>query len=734
MNQESYSLKAFKKSDHADSNMKFSQFISPVPKISRQYLRLKAFLNSRQKRDNLFRSKQKKFPEQKVITKYFGKKVTYVNNSSKLLTSSGCYKYLKSITFTENENENCMYEAMIKSRIYEAMIKSLVDLVIFNQNLTLEESSFLKIVSRLKPSTKSESFNNFESWVSIPEKIRALIKHQNLKVGESAMPWQKNKEEDSVEDEDEEGEGGEEEENEDRDVEEDGDEDSEDNEKMEDWEISSASCRRIVRKNQPKKLKKRKRIPYLNTSLLAKRSLNILQLDLAGNSYWRYSNFREASSENQIINVLLDINQLVLTQLHLRVSVSPRFLKNLEELKPILEKVDLLGLDYKQDQAQEYRYNTVYRIEKYRYPTKDMIEMKHLFQNKKKVLEIYTGSSFSGFGSENIDMFEILNCCKSLKALYIKSVADPFMTNNRKYRSYQKNKDGENEVDKDESYAWTSNLTDLVLSFNYIYGGPHKFFDEFYSIIRRECHNLKTLELFEYEDIKEEDRTSINMETEGLEEITSLEELRLSTNGENMEYLREPLLKLQKLRKLCLDFKYAQEASSWDEYFPFDCLGNIKELRIKIYPDYKSEKWGERFIKKIHYLENLEALEIIDSSDNGITMKSFFDLIENLTLLKNLRSLDIKTTVTSLSSRYSEPLPEALEVCVRNKEEELLNNAKEILQSFFNSNKHMDRFYLGELEGFSFECIQFTNYKNTRLRRNFIHIYCRNKKCSFLNP
>jgi len=90
-----------------------------------------------------------------------------------------------------------------------------------------------------------------------------------------------------------------------------------------------------------------------------------------------------------------------------------------------------------------------------------------------------------------------------------------------------------------------------------------------------------------------------------------------------------------------------------------------------------------------------------------MTMKSFFNLIENLTLFKNLRLLDIRTTVRSLS--YSEAVPEALEVCVRNKEEELLNDTKKILQKFFNSNKHMDHFYLGELEGFGSEYIQFTN-------------------------
>ena len=133
MNQETYSLKSFKKSDHVDSKMKLAQFISPVPKVPRQYLRLRAFFNSRQKRDNLFRSKQKEFPEQKIITKYFGKKVTYVNNPSKLFTLSGCYKYFKSITFTEN-----------KSYMYEPIIKSLVGLVIFNQSLDVGGEHFLE--------------------------------------------------------------------------------------------------------------------------------------------------------------------------------------------------------------------------------------------------------------------------------------------------------------------------------------------------------------------------------------------------------------------------------------------------------------------------------------------------------------------------------------------------------------------------------------------------------------
>ena len=72
----------------------------------KQYLRPRAILNSTEKTDIFQSEEQKGLLEPNAIYEYFGKKVTYINKPSKLLTEASCYKYSKSVTFDEYKEKN----------------------------------------------------------------------------------------------------------------------------------------------------------------------------------------------------------------------------------------------------------------------------------------------------------------------------------------------------------------------------------------------------------------------------------------------------------------------------------------------------------------------------------------------------------------------------------------------------------------------------------------------------
>ena len=200
---------------------------------------------------------------------------------------------------------------------------------------------------------------------------------------------------------------------------------------------------------------------------------------------------------------------------------------------------------------------------------------------------------------------------------------------------------------------WAKNLRDVVLSVNTIQkegNYAYNLLDKLYPIIKKESHNLKTLELLSCEGGKEEINYCDNVEsklviaielpTKEIGGFALLEELKLTAESPwDLQRLGEELELLKSLQKLSVNFG-SHCSICWDSSFPFESLGYVKELRIKINPEC-SGSWGDRLIRKTEFLQNLNILKIIDTSKQKISIKTFSSLIKNLPTLFNIRSLHI---------------------------------------------------------------------------------------------
>ena len=133
---------------------------------------------------------------------------------------------------------------------------------------------------------------------------------------------------------------------------------------------------------------------------------------------------------------------------------------------------------------------------------------------------------------------------------------------------------------------------------------------------------------------------AIELPTKEIGEFALLEELKLIAESLwDLQRLGEQLELLKSLQKLSVNFG-GHCSICWDSSFPFESLGYVKELRIKINPEC-SGSWGDRLIRKTEFLQNLNILKIIDTSKQKISIKTFSSLIKNLPTLFNIRSLHI---------------------------------------------------------------------------------------------
>lgn len=684
MNSKNLPLKYEMKEAHADLAIKPN--ITPL-KFSKQYLRVRAFMTSKQRQAGLFQSgKQEELPEPNVFHKYFGKKVTYIKSIPKLLTSPTCYKYFKSVVFTEHVGRTY--------KLYKLSDNSLAGLVILHHPIMLRKDSFMRMIPRLKPSTRLESCCSFQSWALMPGKMKSQFKHQSL-MFEEMLPSLGN------------------------------------------------------RNKQPRE-------SFIPVALVTKKTLRTLHLDLVDNSSLgkiRRLGFREnqgfSKYEEEIFNILLKIDQLGLSQWYIRVPFSPKFLQKVERFQSIFEKIDFLGFHYDQQEGRIEEIDCPYDIKGYKYSTPNLNQLKHLTQNRKKVLDFYVKSLE---GEQKIDMFEILSYCKSLKGLYIKFLADdPFITekNKRYYKkesyNYGYNNDNDSndddaddhsdrkdkdtgaktsqlnkKVEPDRSNSWASNLSDVVLSLDYTkrsWCDPHVFYHEIFTIIKEKSSNLKTLEIFlcesrtvrhqYYHDDKR--YTELKAKLEGLEKITSLEELKLTISVRQYQDKPKLSFKLPNLKKLWLNFGDSRD-SNWDDGIQIDSLQKLKELRITIYPDFEGPKWGRQFVKNIPYLQNLEILEIINKGNlcqQAISFKTFCSLIKRLRLFKNLRSLTILAEIKSPLLIQEGEMPEEVEEYMHLGQEDTLGKMKTLVQDYVESNKALEYLSVGKFQGFSIEKIKY---------------------------
>ena len=189
--------------------------------------------------------------------------------------------------------------------------------------------------------------------------------------------------------------------------------------------------------------------------------------------------------------------------------------------------------------------------------------------------------------------------------------------------------------------------------------------------------------------------------------LKSLKEMTISTNLGDAATIGKAIKKLEKLEKLTVYIQRYDKASVWDDSFPFNDLKIIKELTVIILPDFKSKEWGVSLSNDLPNLKNLEALKICDKSDGMMLLKALNPLINSCKFLKNIKSVHIESEMKSLLLEKRGLLVEELEVCIRQKEEEVLHKALVSLNELTSSNKFLRSFYIGGFNGFDHTAIKY---------------------------
>ena len=641
--------------------------------IPKRYLRSKALFNSRNKPELFASTSNNQYYSELLLSKkHFGKKITFIRTTSKLLTSLSCYRYFKTIIFNQISQgyRECSYQLEILSK---------VGLVVLEKEVSVDNRSSQAILLRVKALTHFKGYYDTKILKKIPRKIQPFINSFSIFL----MGYE------------------------------------------------------LLQEFQEK----------LWTFLFSLKYLNKLNLKVILNKYQDQRKFR---------NIIKRVNQLNFPQYYISISCPITFFIE-ENLNLLLREIDFLGLTYLQNafyqQRSEPKIAGYEYFEFYEINDKDFLSQKeHLIKDKKKVLDFYIKSEY---GEEKIDLFSLLRNCKSLKGLYIKSLGDPFILSHDhnqtklfqigggmskffyllhqgyldrdsdfyhsaysklvkadaiKFKNcveYEDENENEYEHEHDnqglQQNSWGKNLTDLALNINFIHEEQEKKFDYLLSIMKKECPNIKVLDLFccetfhyfnAEEEYRDEDRESnILLKIKGLTKFTQIQDLTISMDNilQDMFELRQLLPQLKNLRKLCLNFRgRTVNYSTQRVLFPFDLIGNLKELKITSTRDFRNEKWREELITNFPNLKNLEVLEIHGCQEPIMSLEIFAAFIQNLPFLTKIRSLSIVTMIK-----------------INSEETGTIKVIKRLIQTYINSNKNLRKFLLGKFSGFGFDWIDF---------------------------
>ena len=649
--------------------------VVPSQKIITRYLQPRVFLTS--KRKNMVKglqSVEKTFHEQQVIKKYFGHKITFINTPKQLLRSSSRYQSIKSASFIQDPKTKPIH--------YHTSILSINDHLMLTNEFLIRKKDFIRVVVRMKPLVKLENTAHLKNWVSFPNRIKYRIQHQSFR----SCPKQEREEDD-------------------------------DNESQNERE----NCLRYSYEGEK-----------FDSGVLFSRMKNLKSLDLDLRDF--------CLSSKELLAFLKNLKQSKLSQWYISISVKPCFLNKAKELEFILREIDFLGFQFEQTGQYIIYYDRGTEVEGYKYSTLPLDRKRYLIEKRYKVLDIFIKTDFH---NTKVGFLQFLDYCVSLKGLFIKVLGNPILDelnsddededeDEARIERSDEEDEGNSNLDinyiakkmkksqsqkKTESNLWAKNLKDAVLCFNFIEDEYDNFFNRILKTLENDCPRLKTFELFScstitfikdyYDNEEEEVETTINNISSLLFQISSLEELTLSTNLRYAKGLGKAIKIYKALERLTVNVLKCDETSAWDDYFPFKDLGNIKELTIIIRPDFMSKDWGIKLAKNLSNLEKLEVLKIQDESKGMMSLKALDLFVKNLKPQKNIKSVYIRTRIKSLLVLNKETLHEELEICIKEKEEEILQKVQRDLDDLIKSNQLLRNFYIGKLIGFKYKAIKY---------------------------
>ena len=704
------SSKAFKEPNLNDQFAKpIKPFTQSAPKSIKPILLPRAILNQKGRRMmGIFRfDKERLFPEEGIIKKCFGKKITYILHSKQFMQSSLCYKYLKSITLFGEEESQKFYAY--------CQIKSVRDYVMLDTERVYvrEMSTFHRLCYVPKAgSIKLENMNR-KFWSALQKRKKAFVNYLDLIVGLNGKSTKKKEDLLNV--------------------------------------LEKISKIRILKslkiiigydrflslnKSIPKP-KNKKRDPKDKQNLCMDALMELINKPEISNIYLRISRSLVAKEcPESYYDERSDSKSDILTFF--------------EYLKPILEKIHCLRFHFNQRlDVRNYSEDNQYcfDVQGYEPFESGLIDMSKLPQKWKRILDIYVETNDI---EEQFRLLDLLSNCKSLRSLQLKFEGPVNLYS----------EDELSNEEKEDFKALASKLEEVVLYRN-CFSVDNSYFGKILSVMKKERTKLKKLELFycystpsemfrgsEHAIQKIDFKHYISMEAKGLDKFTSLEELKLTSRGNDFKELRNCLKKLPNLRKLWISFantKDVKESENYLDYkgenpdqeedqsidedesegeieenldenhqenelvrtnesFPFDQLRKIKELTMRINPEYNNKLWEVDLKNNSEHLQNLEFFEIIYKPER-MTIKSLCLIIDLMVSLKNLKIFRLEGNIKNIF--IPDELPDSLVKSLKLSIDGEIKRIQSQIENYAVENKSLQEISIGRFEGFGFESIKY---------------------------
>lgn len=323
----------------------------------------------------------------------------------------------------------------------------------------------------------------------------------------------------------------------------------------------------------------------------------------------------------------------------------------------------------------------------YGYPvhtTSSFFETKYLHENRKKVLELAIVEL------TKFDIGQLLVRCKSLEGLYIRLNAYDYPI------IYNPPSDV-------QPRSWASKLKDVVFSFTQS-SNPDSTFNSLVSIVKSECPQLETLQLFSchntINDVVDEEgflstrKNSFIIDAPdliGIEKLTSLRYLRLATIQDLGSVV--PLLSyLPNLKTLELSLgekEVFEKMDPWDRNLLFSSFEGLQELRIdKIFMS--SQECGKGLLENLQYLQNLQVFEFKESTEDVMSLEMLKKLIEGFYYLGKMKKLVLNVSVRGTLES-----------------EKILEEIKALITRYIESHKHLEELDIKNLKGLGVNKIKY---------------------------
>jgi len=348
-------------------------------------------------------------------------------------------------------------------------------------------------------------------------------------------------------------------------------------------------------------------------------------------------------SADLVVNLTLLVANSKIEDWYLDVIIPIEFFKDMDILKPALEKVQTLGI------FKMYSYWVTNKIKK--------VQNQH---EKSKILCLYLRDHQN---DHQINLYSILRHCTSLRTLMIGTNSSESIYIEQDFSFQIKDQPIENtELTKasEATTQWARNLYSAVLFYP---SDKRKLSEksslmEIINIIKKESKNIKILNVYNSKNLmiyqknmKIDSFESYNLVCDQLLGIKTLEKASISLQTIDHQYLKKLMFSAENLMTLKLKLSHPNFANYWDDDLPFAQFINLKELKISFHGLLEGGLWGDNLASQITTLKNLEVLSIKTRKNWKMFLTKFCIFLNNTATLPNLKVLRLNTKIVQTLKR-----------------------------------------------------------------------------------